>query len=77
MFKVYPIKEDGETQYFKLKETIQGINLVACDNNGCVPLGGYILSLSEDGIRLFSEVNYNLGIQLDSEKHVLIQKEES
>jgi len=74
MIKIYPISEENKIQHFKLREVKDGIELVACEQDGQVSSGGAILHLSQNnGIHLYFEVNSKLGLPLDSKRRVIIK----
>ena len=73
-FKVFEGKEKKEEEtYFKLVEYDNNhIDLIAVNSQGHEILDGIVLTLSEKGICLRSDLNQSLGIKLDDEGMVNI-----
>ena len=68
--KVYKDIKQPKTQYFKLKESSEGLILSAVDRDGEHISHGHILKLTSGGIMLCSDINKDLGLSLDGNGYI-------
>ena len=59
--KIHQTQRKEKKVYLKLQETSVGVNLVAVDDNGNFVDGGAILSISSEGVCLYTGIDKNIG----------------
>lgn len=77
-FKVFTKNKAVEEKevYFRLIEEDDLIHLVACDRLGQRLAGGYILSISADGLCLYDSVDEEFGLSLNKHGQVKVTNDE-